>query len=90
MTDDDAEAVATHECQGNSAPDAEAEGVESKFRPLAEEVRELECLRITQALEATGGNKTAAAKLISMPVRTLHDRVRRHNLDERWRKKHGH
>jgi DNA-binding NtrC family response regulator len=39
--------------------------------PLAEEIRRLEVSRIEQALDASGGNRTQAAKLLGMPRRTL-------------------
>jgi two-component system, NtrC family, response regulator AtoC len=41
------------------------------FRSLEDEIRELERVRIGQALDATGGNQRRAAQLIGMPLRTL-------------------
>ncbi len=50
------------------------------FRPLAEEVAELEARRIAEALEAAGGNQKAAAELIGMPRRTFVTKLGRYNL----------
>ncbi len=47
------------------------------FRPLEEELRELEWRRMQEALAATGGNKTRAAELIRMPLRTFLSRLKR-------------
>jgi DNA-binding NtrC family response regulator len=41
------------------------------FRPLVDEIRELERRRMTEALAAAGGVKTRAAQLIDMPIRTF-------------------
>ena len=41
------------------------------FPVLQDEIAELTARRIAQALEATGGNQTRAAKLIGMPLRTF-------------------
>jgi two-component system response regulator AtoC len=50
------------------------------FRPLAEEVRDLELQRIQEALEATGGVQTKAAQLIGMPLRTFAFKIKRYKL----------
>ncbi|MCX5746855.1 MAG: sigma 54-interacting transcriptional regulator [Proteobacteria bacterium] len=50
------------------------------FRPLADELRELEIKRIAEALEATGGNQTRAAGLLAMPVRTFFEKAKQHGL----------
>jgi two-component system response regulator AtoC len=50
------------------------------FRPLADELRELELTRIQEALSATGGQKTRAATLLGMPLRTLHERIKQYGL----------
>jgi DNA-binding NtrC family response regulator len=50
------------------------------FRPLAEANRDFEKQSIAAALAATGGNKTAAAKLLGVPLRTLMDKIKRHGL----------
>jgi len=51
-----------------------------KFRPLEDEIRELEIQRISAALAATGGNQTRAAELISMPLRTFINKLKRHAI----------
>jgi DNA-binding NtrC family response regulator len=56
-----------------------------RFRPLEEEVRELERTRIGEALEAARGNQTRAAELISMPLRTFMTKVKLYNLSPRKR-----
>jgi two-component system, NtrC family, response regulator AtoC len=50
------------------------------FRPIAEEVRELERLRMAQALAATGGVRTRAAQLIDMPIRTFTLKLKQYKL----------
>jgi DNA-binding NtrC family response regulator len=55
-------------------------GVPPPFRPLAEELRELEITRIRQAIEATGGNQTRAAGLLAMPVRTFFEKAKLYGL----------
>ena len=63
------------------APPGEEERV--PFRRLHDEVQELERLRIRQALRATDGNKTRAAELLGIPIRTMFEKVRQHELQER-------
>jgi two-component system response regulator AtoC len=50
------------------------------FRPLADELREIEQTRIQEALSATGGQKTRAAALLGMPLRTLYERIKQYGL----------
>jgi two-component system response regulator AtoC len=45
--------------------------VRHNFRPIDEEIRELERTRMAEALAAAGGNQTRAAELIAMPLRTF-------------------
>ncbi len=45
------------------------------LRPLAEQVAEVERAAIAAALEATGGNKLAAAKLLGIPRAKLYERL---------------
>jgi DNA-binding NtrC family response regulator len=52
----------------------------SAFRPLDEEIRELERSRMIAALAATGGNQTRAAELIGMPLRTFVAKLKTYNL----------
>jgi transcriptional regulator with GAF, ATPase, and Fis domain len=57
-----------------------------QFRPLADEIRELEQARITAALTAASGNQRAAAQLLAMPLRTFVFKLRQYGLrrlDER-------
>ncbi len=57
------------------------------FRPLAEELRELELARLRAALEATGGNLTRAAALLSVPIRTFSEKVKQYGLSTGRRKR---
>ncbi|QSQ28453.1 sigma 54-interacting transcriptional regulator [Pyxidicoccus parkwayensis] len=52
----------------------------ASFRPIAEEVRELEYRRMREAMEAAGGVQTRAAQLIGMPLRTFKFKARRYQL----------
>jgi two-component system response regulator AtoC len=64
--------------------DPEMLAVETKqFRPLDDEIRDLERRRIEEALVAFGGNQTRAAEAISMPLRTFVNKVRQYNLSPR-------
>jgi transcriptional regulator with GAF, ATPase, and Fis domain len=51
-----------------------------RFRPIADELRELEVTRIREALEVTGGNQTRAAGLLAMPVRTFFEKAKQYGL----------
>jgi len=65
-------------------PSSGASGLPSRtFRPLAEEIHELERQRMLEALEAAGGVQTRAAQLIGMPLRTFAFKLKRYNLT--WR-----
>jgi DNA-binding NtrC family response regulator len=59
-----------------SVPIVEAFG----FRPIGEEIRELEMDRMKQALEAADNNQTRAAALIGMPLRTFVTKLRVYGL----------
>ncbi len=50
------------------------------FRPIAEELEELERRRLREALDATGGNQTRAARAIAMPLRTFLNRLKRYGI----------
>jgi two-component system response regulator AtoC len=52
------------------------------FRPLAEEVRELEQQRMREALEAAEWVQTRAAQLIGMPLRTFAFKLKRYKLSK--------
>jgi transcriptional regulator with GAF, ATPase, and Fis domain len=63
-----------------NTPAPRAPPADRQFRPLADELRELEITRISQALEATGGNQTRAAQLLAMPVRTFFEKAKQYGL----------
>ena len=50
------------------------------FRPLYEELAEIERTRMEAALAETGGNQTRAAALLSVPLRTFQDQMREYGL----------
>jgi two-component system response regulator AtoC len=50
------------------------------FRPIEEELAELERRRMIEALDAARGNQTRAAELIHMPLRTFQTKVRLYDL----------
>jgi two-component system, NtrC family, response regulator AtoC len=51
------------------------------FRPIREELRELERQRMIEALQASNGNQTHAAQRIAMPVRTFMYKVKQYKID---------
>jgi transcriptional regulator with PAS, ATPase and Fis domain len=59
--------------RGSTAP--------ARFRPLADEVAELESRRMRQALEASEGVRNQAARLLEMPIRTFAAKLKRYDLD---------
>jgi len=50
------------------------------FRPLAEEIRELERARISAALAAANGNQRTAARMLAMPLRTFVFKLRHYGM----------
>jgi two-component system, NtrC family, response regulator AtoC len=54
-----------------------------RFRPIKEEVRELERARMLEALQAARGNQTMAAALIEMPLRTFVAKLKQYAIDAR-------
>ncbi|WP_437487062.1 sigma 54-interacting transcriptional regulator [Sorangium sp. So ce1014] len=68
-----------------SAAAPSARGPGRTFRPLAEEVRELERTRIAEALAAAGGVQTRAAEALHMPLRTFVLKMNRYGLAKRRR-----
>ena len=52
----------------------------AEFRPLYEELAEIERTRMEAALERTGGNQTRAAALLQVPLRTFQDKMKEHGL----------
>jgi DNA-binding NtrC family response regulator len=61
----------------------DAAGAPARFRPIADELRELERRRMDEALAATGGVQTRAAELIGMPIRTFSMKLRQYGLEHR-------
>ena len=58
----------------------------SGFRPIADEVRELERARMIAALRASSGMQNRAAELIEMPLRTFVTKLKRYAITpEEWR-----
>ncbi len=57
--------------------------IRRKFRPIDEEIRELERSRMAEALAAAGGNQTRAAELIAMPLRTFVAKLKLYDLPRR-------
>jgi two-component system response regulator AtoC len=54
-----------------------------RFRPLAEELRDLERQRMAEALQATGGVQKRAAALLAMPLRTFVMKLKQYGLGGR-------
>jgi DNA-binding NtrC family response regulator len=52
----------------------------STFRPINDELRELERKRMAEALAAAGGVKTRAAQMIDMPIRTFTLKLKQYKL----------
>jgi len=50
------------------------------FRPIDDEIRELERRRMIEALAATGGVQNRAADLIHMPLRTFVTKLKRYAI----------
>jgi transcriptional regulator with GAF, ATPase, and Fis domain len=73
-------------CPGSSATEPTRIGSPTKFEPLANETAALESMRIEQALEATGGNQSKAAELLSVPRRTFIAKMRRYGIAPRRRR----
>ncbi len=66
---------------GGAGDEAGAAGAASAaFRPIADEVRALERLRMVEALRATGGVQNRAAELIEMPLRTFATKLKRYRI----------
>ncbi|HEY5948678.1 MAG TPA: sigma 54-interacting transcriptional regulator, partial [Kofleriaceae bacterium] len=61
-------------------PPVEARDKAIQFRPLADEIRELEQSRISAALTAAAGNQRIAAQLLAMPLRTFVFKLKQYGL----------
>jgi DNA-binding NtrC family response regulator len=70
----------TSEFVTHLVPDAPAT-LPPRFLPIADELRALERLRMSQALESTNGNQSRAAALLSMPRRTFLLKMKAYQLD---------
>jgi two-component system, NtrC family, response regulator AtoC len=66
-----------------SEPEPASDRPLPRFRPLHEEIADLERDRITVALAATGGVQARAAALIGMPLRTFITKLKRYNIKPR-------
>jgi two-component system, NtrC family, response regulator AtoC len=80
-----AAAPAARSSPKSQPPDAPALAPDGAFRPIADEVRELERARMIAALQASGGVQNRAAALIEMPLRTFVTKVKRYAIaPEEW------
>lgn len=70
-------------------PEAKPTPPPPEFRPLEDEVRELERKRITQALEVFGGNQTRAAAALGIPRRTFINKLKSLEIDVPRHRKRG-
>ncbi len=61
-------------------PQAPKSQSERRFRPIAEELHELERRRMEEALSASNGVRKIAAELISMPLRTFTLKLKQYGL----------
>jgi two-component system, NtrC family, response regulator AtoC len=64
----------------NARKPTPALGAGAGFAPIADEVRDLERRRMTEALEAAGWVQTRAAELIGMPLRTFQQKAKQYGL----------
>jgi DNA-binding NtrC family response regulator len=60
-----------------------ASTVPEQFQSLADEIRDLERARMTEALQASGGVQTRAAALIGMPIRTFTLKLKQYKIVSR-------
>jgi len=82
-----AEHVSERLSTGRTAPRITAPPAEpGTFRPLADEIRELEVTRIREALAAAANNQTRAAALLSVPVRTFFEKAKLYGLTPKKKK----
>jgi two-component system, NtrC family, response regulator AtoC len=56
-----------------------------RFRPVVEELKELERTRMREALAVTGGVQTRAAELIGMPTRTFVFKLKQYGIEAKRR-----
>ncbi|HTR56019.1 MAG TPA: sigma 54-interacting transcriptional regulator [Kofleriaceae bacterium] len=73
--------IATWHVPGDGTPGpALAAAGSSRFRPIADEVRDLERRRMREAIAAANGVLKHAAQLIHMPLRTFHFKAKHYGL----------
>jgi transcriptional regulator with GAF, ATPase, and Fis domain len=71
--------------QPSAAPEPTGDASRT-FRPIEDEIRELERTRMIEALAATGGVQNRAAELIQMPLRTFVTKLKRYAISPSdWR-----
>jgi two-component system, NtrC family, response regulator AtoC len=63
-----------------AAPPHPGTAADVRFRPIADEVRDLERRRMVEALRATAGVQNRAADLIEMPLRTFATKLKRYRI----------
>jgi DNA-binding NtrC family response regulator len=80
---DEAEAAASPASSPDAASSSEPPSPPLTFRPIDEEIEELEARRMLEALEASRGVHTHAAALIGMPLRTFTTKVKLYGLRRR-------
>ena len=75
------ERLARHESALDREPESTPPPADAPpFRPLAEEIRELERTRISAALAAANGNQRTAARMLAMPLRTFVFKLKHYGL----------
>jgi len=85
VTPSDLALAASATGRGASTSDDDASASASAFRPITEEVNQLEARRMAEALAATDGVHKRAAVLIGMPIRTFTTKVKLYGLRDRAR-----
>jgi len=75
-------ATSTGSTASSGAMPAADEPLNGPVRPLDEVVNEAEKLHLQRTLARTGGNKTEAAKLLGIAVRSLYYKLEKHGLAE--------
>jgi two-component system response regulator AtoC len=80
VPDATADAVHDAEAAAEAAPAPRHGASPRTFRPIDDEIRELERRRMIEALAATGGVQNRAADLIHMPLRTFVTKLKRYAI----------
>jgi len=75
-----AEDIAADTLPSRMAPGPAPARAPGEAPSLADANRQFERERIESALQATGGNKTKAARLLGVPLRTFMEKVKRHGI----------